>query len=65
MFENYELALANKMADKRKHALLIHTVGAEAQRYFYMLPAFSDSYNDAQKALKIFFAKAESHHTAE
>ena len=31
MFDNYVLALADKVEDKRKRALLIHTVGAEAQ----------------------------------
>jgi len=55
MFDNSALALADKMEGKRKRALLIHTVGAEAQRIFYTLPEIGDSYEDALKALKTFF----------
>ncbi|XP_024124582.1 uncharacterized protein LOC112144321 [Oryzias melastigma] len=55
MFENYVLALADDMEDKRKRALLIHTVGTEAQRIFYTLPDTGDSYAAALQALKTFF----------
>uniref|UniRef100_A0A8C7X7T9 Retrotransposon gag domain-containing protein n=1 Tax=Oryzias sinensis TaxID=183150 RepID=A0A8C7X7T9_9TELE len=55
MFKNYILALADKMEDKRKRALLIHTVGAETQRIFYTLPEMGDSYADVLQALKTFF----------
>ncbi|XP_024125489.1 interferon alpha-inducible protein 27-like protein 2A [Oryzias melastigma] len=43
------------MEDKRKRALLIHTVGTEAQRIFYTLPDTGDSYAAALQALKTFF----------
>ncbi|CAJ1065434.1 uncharacterized protein LOC112144321 [Xyrichtys novacula] len=57
MFDNYVLALADKMGDKRNSALLIHTVGAEAQRIFHTLPEIGVSDEDA---LKTFFcAKTE------
>lgn len=55
MFDNYVLALAGNIEEKRKRALLIHSIGAEAQRIFYMLPVASESYADAVKALKAYF----------
>lgn len=41
--------------EKRKCALLIHSIGAEAQRIFYTMPVASNSYADAVKALKTYF----------
>lgn len=55
IFKNYVLALADKKKEKRKCALLIYMVGAEAQHFFYTLPVIGDSYYDALKALKNFF----------
>lgn len=55
MFDNYVLALADRVEDKRKCALLIQMVCTETQHIFYILSATGDTYNSALKALKEFF----------
>ncbi|MCI4379280.1 hypothetical protein PGIGA_G00226110 [Pangasianodon gigas] len=56
MFDNYVLALtADDMLDKRKCALLIHSVGTEVQRIFCTLPVDTDTYTAVLEAIKKFF----------
>lgn len=55
IFEMYLTTLSDKeLADKRKHTLLLHCIGMEAQRIFYTLEA-GTTYAEAHKALKAFF----------
>lgn len=49
------LALTDDIGDKRKRALLIHTIGAEAQQISYTLLVDGDLYADVVQALKTFF----------
>ncbi|XP_075774672.1 uncharacterized protein LOC142826315 [Pelodiscus sinensis] len=56
MFETYLLAIsATEISEVRKHALLIHCLGAEGQHIFYTLPLADDKYETALTALKNFF----------
>ncbi|XP_064624576.1 uncharacterized protein K02A2.6-like [Lineus longissimus] len=64
MFENYLIAAEderNKFSPQRKRGLLLHSIGAEAQRVFYTLREdaveYADGDDDYVKALKLL----ESH----
>lgn len=55
-FENYLVAMSESdLPDARKHALLIHCLGAEGQRLFYTLTVADDKYDTALKAIEDFF----------
>lgn len=53
IFDNYVLALAD-FEEKRRCALLILSISAEAKCIFYRPPVASDSYANAVKALKTY-----------
>ena len=60
MFENYLLVIdveGEMWPDTRQRAVLLHSVGTEAQRIFYTLPNTGTSYAHAVAALRAHFVQ--------
>ena len=58
MFQNYLLvvgAAGDRWPEERKKALLLHSLGTEGQRLFYMLPSQGTTMEEALTALKAHF----------
>ena len=60
MFENYLLVIdveGEKWPDTRQRAVLLHSVGTEAQQIFYTLPETVTTYAHAVAALRSHFVQ--------